>query len=291
MVVALMPTKTIKYWRSKNILDTKGEVVTCTVADMFKFLHHTRFNVPSKNKIPVWAPVSFTGTRSASNVDMVYCLVLDIDDGYKYIDIHYVLGAKYIYVWHTSYSHTPELHKWRLVLPLATPVPKDEWLDYWEAGQIWWEELTGKKTDQVCKDAGRCYYLKASKDNTYPMGFTAWEGKYLDLSDYVIEVRKEKAYRARIAADLKRRQQELIKSLPKEDQERIEKFKKLNSKEARTRKAYEVGATIKDGMARNIKCPKCNRRSVWFGLDPNKKKTAECNHKKSCGWFGFVNHL
>ncbi len=77
----------IKYWRSRNIMDTKGENVECTVKQLFSFLHKSRLNVSSKNKIPVWAPVSFRGTRSAANVENIYCMVFDIDDGLVYWDI------------------------------------------------------------------------------------------------------------------------------------------------------------------------------------------------------------
>ena len=172
-------------------------------------------------------------------------------------------------------------------------VKKEEWLDYWEAGQRWFTDVTGHQgTDQVCKDAGRCYYVKASKDNSYPLGTDAWAKiQYLNLDDIVQDIRAEKKFQAKVKADLKKRQQELLKTLPKADRERLERYKKMNSKEARTTKAQDLGAVIKDGIARKIKCPRCNRPSVWFALDSTQKESAECNHKNSCGWFGFVNNL
>ena len=283
----------IKYWRSRNIMDTRGENVECTVKQLFSFLHKSRLHVPSKNKVPVWAPVSFKGTRSAANVENIYCMVFDIDDGLVYWDIETKICYKNIYYWHQTYSHTDEHWKFRLVFPLHRPVPKEEWLDYWEAGQKWFTDVTGHKgTDQVCKDAGRCYYVKASKDHTEPWGTDAWEKTdYLNLDDYVKEIREEKKFKAKVKADLQKRQKELLKNLPRTEQERLERYKKLNSKEARTRKANELGAVIKDGIARKILCPRCNRKTVWFGLDPGQKSSAECNHKNSCGWFGFVNTL
>jgi hypothetical protein len=285
--------KEIKYWRSRNIKDTKGENVRTDINGLFRFLHKDRYRIANKQDIPVWAPVTFSGTRSAKNVQDIYCLVLDIDDGLRYWDIEPQLRRSCIYYWHQTYSHTEALHKWRCIFPLVEPVSKEDWLDYWEAGQKWFSNVTSHHgTDQVCKDAGRAYYVKASKDDNITMGYSSWDKPFLlDLRSMVAEVRKEKRYKERVQKELQKRQQELLKKLPQSQQDRIERYKKLNSKEARTRKAYEVGAVITDGVARKIKCPKCNRRSVWFGLDPEQKKTAECNHKKTCGWFGFVNAL
>jgi hypothetical protein len=283
----------IKYWRSRNIKDTKGENIETDIQGLFSFLHKCRYNIPSKQQIPVWAPVTFNGTRAARNVQDIHCLVLDIDDGLKYWDVEPKLRTSCIYYWHYTYSHTEALHKWRAIFPLVEPVPKEEWLDYWEAGQKWFSNLTGHEgTDQVCKDAGRAYYVKASKNKDWCMGLDVWEKPFLlDLRSIVTDIRKEKRFQAMIKRDLQKRQQELLKELPKADQERLERNKQMNSKEARTRKAQDLGATITDGIARNIKCPRCNRSTVWFGLDSEKKKSAECNHKNSCGWFGFVNNL
>ena len=75
--------KEIKYWRSRNIKDTKGENVTTDINGLFRFLHKDRYRVPNKQAIPVWAPVTFDGPRSAKTVQELYCLVLDIDDGLR----------------------------------------------------------------------------------------------------------------------------------------------------------------------------------------------------------------
>ncbi len=283
----------IKYWRSRNIKDTKGENVETDIQGLFSFLHKTRLRVPNKQQIPVWAPVTFSGNRAARNVEKIHCLVLDIDDGLKYWDIEPKLRTSCIYYWHTTYSHTAQLWKWRAIFPLVEPVHKNEWLDYWEAGQRWFTEKSGHEgTDQVCKDAGRAYYVKAAKDTTEAQGLDVWEKPFLlDLGDYVKEIRADRLFKHKIREDLKKRQQELLKSLSPHDQQRIKKYKEMNSKEAREKKASDLGATITDGVARKIKCPSCGRKTVWFGIDPEPKKSAECNHKNSCGWFGFVNNL
>lgn len=283
----------IKYWRSRNILDTRGQNIESTVLDFFKFVGASRLNVPSKDKVPVWAPVTYRGTRCTANVENIYFMVFDIDDGLVYWDIEPQIVYRNIYYWHQTYNHTDEHWKFRLIFPLEKPVKKEDWLDYWEAGQRWFSEVTGHEgTDKVCKDAGRCYYVKASKTDKEPWGVSAWDKPiYLNLDDIVQDIREEKKFQAKVKDDLRRRQQELLLDLTKADQERLEKYKRLNSREARTRKALELGAVIKDDIARKIKCPKCNRHTVWFGLDPEKKQSAECNHKNSCGWFGFVNNL
>ena len=59
--------------------------------------------------------------------------------------------------------------------------------------------LSHHGTDQVCKDAGRAYYVKASKDDNITMGYSSWDKPFLlDLRGMVAEVRKEKRYKERV---------------------------------------------------------------------------------------------
>lgn len=59
----------------------------------------------------------------------------------------------------------------------------------------------------------------------------------------------------------------------------------------RTRAAQQLQACITETRATRIQCPRCGRASVWFWLSPTSKRTASCNHRKTCGWFGFLDTL
>ena len=277
----------ITYWRSKSIYDTKGQVVHTTIDNMFKFLYHTRFNVPEKSKIPVWSPVHFDGKRSKANAKLVYAMVFDIDCGYKYIDLPKAITKDYVYLWHASYSNTEQHNKWRLVLPLEYPVVNEDWQYYWEAGQNFFEDVTGIKSDAVCKDAGRAYYVKAAKDNTYPPSSMNITNKnLLDLHSAAVVIKERKLKEQR----LKDRQRELLKNMPKYETNN-DKFAEFKTEDYRITKANELGAIIKDGVARKITCPNCSDNSVFFYIDADRGITAQCNHRKSCRWYGFINNL
>ena len=85
-------------------------------------------------------------------------------------------------------------------------ISKEDWTDYWEAGQKWFSNITSHNgTDQVCKDAGRAYYVKASKDDNITMGYSSWDKPFLlDLRSIVTEVRKEKRFKEKIQQDLQK---------------------------------------------------------------------------------------
>ena len=276
----------ITYWRSRSIYDTKGQVVHTTIENMFKFLFHTRFNVPQKDKIPVWSPVHFDGKRSKANAKLVYAMVFDIDCGYKYIDLPKAITKEYVYLWHASYSNTEQHNKWRLILPLSYPVINKDWGYYWEAGQNFFKELTGIKSDAVCKDAGRAYYVKATKDNTYPSSSMNTSNKnLLDLHTEAVAIKKKRLKEQR----LRDRQRELTRDMPKY-MSKNDKFAEYKTAEYKMSKANELGATINNGVARKITCPNCSKNSVYFFIY-EKDALAFCNHKRSCKWYGFVNNL
>ncbi len=59
----------------------------------------------------------------------------------------------------------------------------------------------------------------------------------------------------------------------------------------RERAAEHLQGRIGATRATRMPCPGCGRRSVWFYLDPRRKKTATCNHQNSCGWWGHLDTL
>jgi hypothetical protein len=105
-----------------------------------------------------WMPCSVKnqgGRRIQENMDMLHLLVLDIDDGLPLGQIHEVL-AQYEYAVHSSYSHTPEKPKWRVVLPLAEPIPAADLPALFDRVHA----LFGGKLDAACgHDCARMYFL------------------------------------------------------------------------------------------------------------------------------------
>jgi len=118
-----------------------------------------------KRAAPGWAPVAWAlgqpHRRKAENVGALSCLVLDCDklppEGLAVLEgAAERLGRAAC--WHTSWSHTPERPKARLVLPFATPCPVAQWPRVWGAGQRW-AAAEGLEVDTACRDPGRWYLL------------------------------------------------------------------------------------------------------------------------------------
>lgn len=63
-------------------------------------------------------------SKTAHNVVSVSCLVLDYDDGITIEEVQEQLVGL-MHIGYTSYSHSPEHHKFRIVIPLTQPIPAD----------------------------------------------------------------------------------------------------------------------------------------------------------------------
>ncbi|MFT5682673.1 MAG: hypothetical protein ACI8RZ_003597 [Myxococcota bacterium] len=64
---------------------------------------------------------------------------------------------------------------------------------------------------------------------------------------------------------------------------------RLNQEPAARR---DLGAVL-DGVVgaeliRHVRCPQCGKRSVWWPIRPDQRKTASCNHRNTCGWWGWL---
>ena len=81
----------------------------------------------------------------------------------------------YWYLAHTTYQHTPERPRWRVVLPLAASVPAKQWSQTWRRAHA----ALCPETDPNCKDASRQYYLPSHPPGAQPEA-RYHEGRLLD---------------------------------------------------------------------------------------------------------------
>ena len=107
-----------------------------------------------------WSPFVFDGVRHADNFVSCDFLVYDIDEGLTIDDADNILsGTNYCYLILPSPSHTPENHRFRIIIPLAHSILDFDTYDAtWLAGA----ELLGV-VDEQCKDKARYYF--GSRDN------------------------------------------------------------------------------------------------------------------------------
>lgn len=108
-----------------------------------------------------WIPATFRegGKRCKADVVTVNALVYDFDSGTISMEeaLHCAEGLQAIA--HTSYSHTPEHPKFRLVIYLSHPIPKGQFAAVWQAMAA---RFPAGAVDISCKDSARLYYLPAA---------------------------------------------------------------------------------------------------------------------------------
>lgn len=70
-------------------------------------------------------------TRKKENVSLMTGLVLDFDNKDEFVPVADVLISvqrhNLIHLWYSTWSDTPALPRWRLIIPFLTPIPVSEW--------------------------------------------------------------------------------------------------------------------------------------------------------------------
>lgn len=252
---------------------------------------HVQFPVDAdKRNLPAWSPAVLPegATRANDRVEAVSCIVLDYDDGTS-PDVALVPWLDWPCVLHSSWSHSDTLTKFRLIVPLARAVPLRAWRWVWS----WAASRAAGTIDRACKDASRLYFLPAHREAAPRFALLHDPGGHLCDPDWdrqtdealALAGRAQEAVAARARADIPPTPTAAGKG---RDVAR-ETFRRDPA--ARRRVADFLGAKTTAERAYGIRCPKCGDRSVWFLLEPDKKAGCECNHKNSCGWFGWIDQL
>lgn len=97
----------------------------------------------AKKDLRVWSPTLYrpgADKRGGDHVTHVSCVVLDFDDGTS-IEEASRRFAHHFHIVHSTWSHTEEHPRFRLVLPLEHPVPAGEWPRMW----AWAEEQRSER--------------------------------------------------------------------------------------------------------------------------------------------------
>lgn len=237
--------------------------------------------VENKLALPAWSPARFRrgAARKAGAVEDVSCLVLDFDAGDP--DDALADWADHLVVMHTTWSHTPEAPRFRLVVPLARPVPLISWARVWA-----WAAERAPGADVACKDPSRLYFRPALPRPDAPHRTEVLVGALLDVLDVLPEP-PPAAPAVRLHAP------ELC--VPSRLRDSAVRGRLMTDPESRERAAIGAGATITGGTglrrATGVVCPACGRASVWFYLAPTRLRRARCNHRSTCGWTGGLELL
>jgi len=133
-------------------------------------------NYSDKAQLPLWSPLTLKKgkVRANENVDKIYCLCLDFDEGAAVEDVESVWG-NYLMVTHTTWSNKPGADRTRAVVCLSRAVNVREFktLIKWA---MRYSEDAGLVPDPACKDAARMWYLPAP-DPEFKENYS-WSGYY-----------------------------------------------------------------------------------------------------------------
>lgn len=245
-----------------------------------------RAKLKAKPKLanPMWAPVQMAeGARRRldSNVDAFSCLVLDFDNGTP-VDEARAPWMNYPHVVHSSYSHTGDNPKYRIVIPLARPVPAATWPRVWH----WADRQSGGQIDGQCKNPSRGYFV--------PVERGPWFSLVNDVADMLL------VDPARLPPAPSETKKAPVQPKAGSQRPRIHgvdrqiEWALRNDPSARAAVARTLDATFLNNSpqsAKNMPCPKCGDRSAWFFVDIATMRSARCAHKERCGWHGSLTML
>ena len=140
----------------------------------------------AKRDLRLWSPAVYrpdAAERGSEGVSHVSCLVLDYDAGAR-IPEATAPFADHFHLVHTTWSHTPAHPKFRVILPLAVPVPASQWDALWK----WAHEKSGGEIDRAMSGHAANYALPATPTRDAPREAISHAAPILDPRELGIEV-------------------------------------------------------------------------------------------------------
>ncbi len=134
--------------------------------DWLKTAQSKGVSYPTKDRLPLYGMFLLKSgqARANDNIVEVYAISLDFDSGCNVEDLESVFGS-YLSAIHTTWSHTSNEPRTRVVLPLKRPVTKSEY-----ALIIRWamefSETNGLIPDPACKDPARAWFVPCTREQS-----------------------------------------------------------------------------------------------------------------------------
>lgn len=225
-----------------------------------------------------WSPVRLdTPHRAARHVTHVGCLVLDVDDGTP-IDRATEDWRPWRHLVHTSYSHTIETPRYRVVVPLAHTITPTEYRDVWR-----WAADRAPYVDRSAKDASRAYYLPGVASDDAPRAVRVHDdAPMLDPAGCRPPPPPQRRRTPRAGtqwSDAAREAAVLLRSDPSARRVWAE------------RRGGRLVQRPVGEVCTDVLCPSCGDASVWWLIDPDRMTYAQCHHRQTCGWTGPLTEL
>ena len=236
--------------------------------------------IEDKRALPTWCPARFRegGCRRSADVLSLSCMVLDLDDG-EQAEVVTKPWEGWCWLLHSTWSHTQESPRLRLVLPLAMPVSAERWPKAWT-----WAARRTPGADTVCRDPARLYFRPAVAQTDQPRVSEVQRGPRLDLEAQL----RRNEHDVPVPQDEQPRERPRVQRVPAHMAEQLARTRLRCDPLIREQAAQALGARLAgtglNQRAEGLSCPACGRPSVWFYIAPHRATRARCHHLKSCGW-------
>ncbi len=141
-----------------HVTNTGGTYAEITWTDFLSIIRNPTVAV-EKTSLEGWSPARFRdNTRSKANVEGVSCIVLDDDASGRTTEELSTQWAEYAGVVHTSFSHTAEHPKHRIILRCSRDMSAVE------HARVWRTVAEGKGLDEATKDPSRLWFLPGHRE-------------------------------------------------------------------------------------------------------------------------------
>ena len=278
----MLTAKTFAVSAFRNAWDSGPRALELTLDQLVQAL--TSFpvleGIEDKRALPAWCPARFRvgGLRRSADAMSLSCMVLDLDDG-EQAEVVTKPWEGWCWLLHSTWSHTPESPRLRLVLPLAMPVSAERWPVAWT-----WAASRTPGADTVCRDPARLYFRPAVAQSEQPRVSKVQRGPLLDIEPQLIRDRPE----IPVQSVGRPQTRPCVQRVPAHRAEHLARTRLRCDPLTRERAAQALGARIAGAgvnqRAEGLSCPACGRPSVWFYIAPQRATRARCHHLKSCGW-------
>lgn len=132
----------------------------------------------AKRDLRLWSPALYREgwpERGSDGVTHISCLVMDHDRPMRIQDAIAPFSDHFL-LWHSTWSYTHEHPKFRVILPLAAPVPAAQWDALW----TWAYKESGGEIDRAMSGPGTTYALPATPGIDAPRDAGSLAGPLLD---------------------------------------------------------------------------------------------------------------
>ncbi len=107
---------------------------------------------------------------------MVYIAAADIDDGLSFEEAIKLSRGLECHIY-TTYKHSADSSRLRIVYPLARPVPAAEWPQMWDR----FNEMHGNRIDSATRNVSRIFFLPCRHEGDVDSRSEPFHGPLLDL--------------------------------------------------------------------------------------------------------------